>query len=88
MTWHMEADSRLYALGARLNGINGVDAILRDSKLTVTRGDLTQQITCAPRPSDRDRLWFWDAAHNPLAEAEHVIDAAVAVNGRLQGGTQ
>jgi hypothetical protein len=86
MTWHMQADAKLYALGARLNGIAGVDATLRDSTLTVTRGDRTERVTCSPRPSDGDRLWFWDAERKPIAEAEHVIDAAVTVNGRLQGG--
>lgn len=84
---HMQADAKLYALGARLNGVAGLDAILRDNVLTVTRGEHTERITCLPRPSDFDRLWFWDSHRKPIAEADHVTDAAVIVNGRLQGAT-
>jgi hypothetical protein len=86
MTAHMQMDAKLYALGAHLNGIAGLDAVLRDNVLTVTRGDRTERITCAPRPSDFDRPWFWDSQRKPVAEADRIIDASVTINGRLQGG--
>lgn len=84
-TTPMQVDSKLYALGAHLNGIAGLDAILRDNTLVVTRGKLREVITCQPRPSDSDRLWFWDSRRRPIAEADHITDAAVQINGRLQG---
>ncbi|WP_165495316.1 hypothetical protein [Actinomadura roseirufa] len=48
-------------------------------------------ITCEPRRDDGDRLWFWTSWSKPIAEANHIVDAALAVATALgapmdQGG--
>jgi hypothetical protein len=50
---------------------------------------------CAPRPSvilicrphegDGGRLWYSTAYQDPIAEADHVTDAVVALKGLLNG---
>lgn len=39
---------------------------------------------CGPRPDDDDRTWFFSAPAAPLAEAERVIDAAMAIKSQLR----
>jgi hypothetical protein len=42
-------------------------------------------ITCSPREADAGRLWFYGSDGEPIAEADHIIDAVVAIKGRLAG---
>lgn len=77
-----QVDAALYALAQQLRQYDGLAADLRDNVLHVTRwtggAELREQITCAPRPDDGDRLWLWDHARRPVAQAGHP-DAALAV---------
>ncbi|TDD93026.1 hypothetical protein [Actinomadura rubrisoli] len=43
-------------------------------------------ITCKPREDDAHRLWFYSSWGEPIAEADHIIDAAVIIAGRLGAG--
>ncbi|MGH3392955.1 MAG: hypothetical protein ACRDOO_29155, partial [Actinomadura sp.] len=43
------------------------------------RPDTTRAITCRPRPDDAHRLWFFTGADTPIAEADHIFEAAVAI---------
>ncbi|QXJ20708.1 hypothetical protein AGRA3207_001471 [Actinomadura graeca] len=88
-TEHRHAYPRLYELMNALQG-RRFSVNLRASPLaiTVTRpGDptgATQTVTCKPRVTDHDRMWFYDdATGEPIAEAAHIIDAAVIIAGHL-----
>lgn len=87
-TYQQRAYEQLFALSQALRIYDGLAASLRDNKLEVTRwqegGKRRDVITCSPRPSDGDRLWFWDSARKPVAEAHMIPDAALAVS-RLLG---
>jgi hypothetical protein len=81
--------ARLAALAMHL-GTRGLDIdatpegglIARDPG----RPDTTHTITCRPRPDDADRLWFYVSADTPIAEADRIFDAAVAICGLLTPG--
>ncbi|WP_067456420.1 hypothetical protein [Actinomadura macra] len=87
-TEHRHAYPKLYDLMTTLQG-RGFAVELRASPLAiiVTRPDdptgATQTITCRPRPTDFDQMWFYDEANKPIAEAEHIVDAAVIVAGNF-----
>lgn len=87
MTWHMRAHEALGKLGLTLRMYDGIVAELHDNELRVTRwqpeGERRETITCSPRPSDRDTLWFWASDRRPLGEAENFTDVALVVAGRL-----
>lgn len=84
----MAADAQLRALAGALRIYDGVAADLRDRELHVTRwqpgGTRRTTVTCAPLPSDFDRLWFWNAERKPIGEAYQVTDAALAVAASLR----
>jgi hypothetical protein len=40
-------------------------------------------ITCRPRPEDGGRLWYWTSWGEPIAEADHIVDAALIIRGNL-----
>jgi hypothetical protein len=42
-------------------------------------------ITCRPRRDDGDRLWLWTSWGEPLAEADRITDATMAIRGNLAG---
>ncbi|QXJ22759.1 hypothetical protein AGRA3207_003815 [Actinomadura graeca] len=87
-TEHRHAYPRLYELMCALQGRRFVTE-LQASPLAVivTRADdpagARQMVTCKPRVADQDRMWFFDASGEPIAEAEHVTDAAVIIAGYL-----
>ncbi|WP_067460453.1 hypothetical protein [Actinomadura macra] len=83
---HLHAYPKLYALMSTLQ-VRGFTTDLRARSLTVTRpGDperSVQTITCRPRVTDADRLWFFDGSGEPIAEAEDITGAAVIIAGNL-----
>ncbi|QXJ21042.1 hypothetical protein AGRA3207_001855 [Actinomadura graeca] len=86
-TEHPHAYPRLYELMSTLQ-VRGLTTDLRARTLTVSRPDdptrATRVITCRPRPTDGDRLWFFDeATGDPIEQAGHIADAAVIVAGSL-----
>jgi hypothetical protein len=40
-------------------------------------------ITCRPRTEDGGRPWFWTSWGEPIAEADHIVDAALIIRGNL-----
>ncbi|WP_131741642.1 hypothetical protein [Actinomadura roseirufa] len=44
-------------------------------------------ITCKPRPDDGGRLWYFTSWQEPIAEADHVVDAALSVATTLGAPT-
>nr|BFE35189.1 hypothetical protein GCM10010200_074400 [Actinomadura rugatobispora] len=40
-------------------------------------------ITCGPRRKDGGRLWFWTSWGEPIAEANHIVDAALIIRSNL-----
>jgi hypothetical protein len=82
-----EIYTRLYELNLRLESHAHVEVALKDNRLLVKHKITRRQetITCAPRPSDGDRLWFWTSERKPITEAEtdRVPDAAMAITGTL-----
>jgi len=85
---HPNAYARLGALMNRLQG-RGLRAELRRDSLTVSdpAGGLMAgtivTITCRPRVTDCERLWFFDGTGEPIEQADNVIDAAVIIIGYL-----
>ncbi|TDD60234.1 hypothetical protein E1298_46165 [Actinomadura rubrisoli] len=90
---HPHAYPRLAALQSRLETYR-LEMILQASSLIVInpRGTgctarytrLADTITCCPRQDDGGRLWFFTSWNDPIAEAERVVDAAVAIAGYLR----
>jgi hypothetical protein len=87
-THHMTADAQLYCLAQTLRSYDGITTEMRDNKLHVAwqQGDRSRSdtITCSPRPSDFDHLWFWDSQRRPIREADMVPDAAMHIAGTLR----
>ncbi|QXJ24257.1 hypothetical protein AGRA3207_005541 [Actinomadura graeca] len=83
------ARPRLTELKAVLEGHRfSVDFETDPLRIVVTRpGDRTgarQTVTCKPRVTDQDRMWFFDEANGePIAEDTHIVDAAVIIAGNL-----
>ncbi|TDD62275.1 hypothetical protein [Actinomadura rubrisoli] len=83
---HPHAYPLLYALGNALDRRGFTTSVGARAVTVARRGDVslrTQTITCKPRPIDGDRLWFFDALGEPIAQADHVIDAAVIIAADL-----
>ena len=57
---------------------------LNGDRLTVITpgGELAVVVRCDPRPEDGGRRWFFDDAY-PLAEADQIVNAAMALKGRF-----
>ncbi|QXJ21966.1 hypothetical protein AGRA3207_002884 [Actinomadura graeca] len=88
-TEHRHAYPKLHDLMGTLQG-RRFAVHLRASPLAiiVTRPDdptdARQTVTCKPRATDQDRMWFYDDANGePIAEAEDIIGAAVIIAGNL-----
>ncbi|MFG2021093.1 hypothetical protein [Actinomadura geliboluensis] len=80
------ADAQLHALLRALNLFDGFTCSIVDRELRVTRYGATprtETVTCAPRPSDGDRLWFWTSARRPLGEADRIQDSALALAAHM-----
>ena len=84
----MKADAQLFSLAQALRGWDGVTTELRDNRLEVNRqqGDRLRSdtITCSPRPSDGDHLWFWNSNRDPISEADKIPDAAMHIAKSLK----
>ncbi|WP_141578715.1 hypothetical protein [Actinomadura sp. WMMA1423] len=52
-------------------------------RVTAPGSDLTEDIVCRTRPSDAGRLWFWTSEGTPIAEADHLTDAALLITAKL-----
>ncbi|TDD88344.1 hypothetical protein [Actinomadura rubrisoli] len=86
-TEHPHAYPKLYELMNALRR-RRLSVELRASPLAVivTRPDgpaeAVRTVTCKPRVTDAERMWFFDdATGEPIAEAEHIIEAAVIIAG-------
>jgi hypothetical protein len=85
---HPHAYPSLYELGQRLRAHN-METSLRDGKLLVLAEPSDDgsprpggAVECRVRTDDGDRLWFF-VDDQPVEEASHVTDAAVAIAARL-----
>lgn len=80
-------DGHLHALAQTLGRYDGITTELRDRVLHVTcrakGGTRTDRITCAPRPDDGGRLWFFDSRRKAVSPAGHP-DAALDVARHLR----
>lgn len=81
--------ARLAALAMHL-GTRGLDVdVTRDGLLArrPNRPDTAHAITCRPRREDADRLWFFaGTAEVPIAEADQIFEAAIAICALLAAG--
>jgi hypothetical protein len=69
-----------YLRGQRLRAEDAETGVLVSDP---DRPDVGMLVTCNPRPSDRDRMWLWAPGGVPLAEADRIADAALAIRARL-----
>ncbi|WP_131740332.1 hypothetical protein [Actinomadura roseirufa] len=93
---HPDAYSRLGALMTRLH-VYGLETVLQRRKLIVINPKapgccdyvprLADTITCKPREDDGGRLWFVTSWGEPIAEANHIVDAALTVATTLGAAT-
>ncbi|TDD83941.1 hypothetical protein [Actinomadura rubrisoli] len=79
-TEHPHAYAQLGALMNQLQGRGFKSKLGRDSLVV---GGIVGTITCKPRPTDADRLWFLDGSGEPIAQADHIVDAAVIIAAGL-----
>lgn len=82
---HMQIHEHLYALGQTVGAYEGVTTSLKDSTLYVAliTGGRAERVTCAPRPDDGNRLYFWDSLREPVAPVGSP-DAPLEVVRRLR----
>ncbi|WP_131738365.1 hypothetical protein [Actinomadura roseirufa] len=93
---HPDAYARLGALMSRLHAY-GLETVLQRRKLIVVNPEasgccddvprLADTVTCRPRRDDGGRLWFWTSWGEPIAEANHIVDAALTVATTLRAVT-
>jgi hypothetical protein len=75
--------ARLAALAAHLKA-HEIPAEAVSDALMVRSGGAEIVVVCAPYPADAGRLWFFaEPGRAPLAEADQVMNAVVALKGRL-----
>ena len=91
-----EADSHLSALAVCLKA-HGFDVELTTRGLVVSnpeadaccpdagRRHLADTITCRPYEADGGRAWFFTSWQQPIAEADRITDALIAIKGYLAG---
>lgn len=81
--------ARLAALAMHL-GTRGLNVDVTREGLFArdpNRPDTAHSITCRPRPEDADRLWFFARTEEvPIAEAEQIFEAALAICALLTAG--
>jgi hypothetical protein len=83
----LELHPQLSAL-ARAMGVRGYTVDIGAPVVTVTtpKGVSPRRavrVTCEPRPTDEDRDWFWTHWGDPLAQADDITGAEVALVGHL-----
>ncbi|MES9604539.1 hypothetical protein [Actinomadura sp. NPDC000929] len=82
----LELHPQLATLARRM-GVRGykVDIGAPEVTVTTTGGGTPRavRITCEPRPKDDDRDWFWTHWGDPLAQADDITGAEVALVGLL-----
>jgi hypothetical protein len=69
----------------------GLKAELTDTGLKVVNPQIAgccsahaaDMVSCRPRPEDGGRLWYWTSWGAPIAEADHIVDAALIIRGYL-----
>ncbi|WP_131738395.1 hypothetical protein [Actinomadura roseirufa] len=93
---HPDAYGRLGALMSRLHAY-GLETDLRRGELVVINPKVpgccvdlpraADTITCRPREDDGGRLWFHTSWGEPIAQANHIIDAALTVATTLRAPT-
>lgn len=78
----------LYELRQRLRA-HDLETELKEGRLLVLAPPnadgaprLGDTVECRPRPVDGDRLWFFIGG-DPIEQASHVTDAAIAIASRL-----
>ncbi|GAA4145345.1 hypothetical protein [Actinomadura keratinilytica] len=86
------SESRLVALTTHLHA-QGFDVKLTNNGLRVRNPNapgccddspvLSDVINCRRRTEDGGRLWFFNSAREPIAEADRIEDAVMWVKGRL-----
>ncbi|MGH3389302.1 MAG: hypothetical protein ACRDOO_10540 [Actinomadura sp.] len=85
---HHGPTARLAALAMHL-GTRGLDVDVTLKGLVARDPDrpcAVHTITCRPRPDDAGRLWFFTGTDTPIAEADRIFEAAVAIRGLLAPG--
>ncbi|MER6891989.1 hypothetical protein [Streptomyces halstedii] len=91
MTNVTTGETRLAALGAHLSS-RGFTIDLTALGLEVTAPQVTEYchamcasdtITCRQREDDDGRMWFFDGRRRPIAEADQIVNATVAIKGEL-----
>ncbi|WP_131740806.1 hypothetical protein [Actinomadura roseirufa] len=93
---HPDAYARLGALMSRLH-VYGLETVLQRRKLIVINPKApgccdyvprpADTIACKPREDDGGRLWFVTSWGEPIAEANHIVDAALTVATTLGAAT-
>jgi hypothetical protein len=91
-TDHIAHAARLETLTMALRG-SGLTAEMTDRGLRVVnphaRGCCAPHpsviLTCRQRDDDGGRLWYVTAYQDPIAEADHITDALVAIKSLLEG---
>ncbi|MGI5415741.1 hypothetical protein [Actinomadura luteofluorescens] len=82
----LELHPQLAALARRM-GVRGYKVDIGVHEVTVATADggtpRAVRITCEPRPKDDDRDWFWTHWGDPLAQADDITGAEVALVGLL-----
>ncbi|MEU8309683.1 hypothetical protein AB0C84_39550 [Actinomadura sp. NPDC048955] len=82
----LELHPQLAALARRM-GVRGYKVDIGAHEVTVATADggtpRAVRITCEPRPKDDDRDWFWTHWGDPLAQADDITGAEVALVGLL-----
>jgi hypothetical protein len=80
----LELHPQLGALARRM-GVRGYRVDIGAPEITVTTAGggtpRAVRITCEPRPKDDDRDWFWTHWGDPLAQADDITGAEVAIVG-------
>lgn len=77
--------ARLRALAEGLEP-QGYETELVNGQLLVAEPgppEVTVTVLCRPRASDAGRLWFLHHDHEPIVEADQMMNAVTAIKGRL-----
>jgi hypothetical protein len=90
----MTSERRLAALGAHLSS-RGFKVDLTARGLSVRNPNVpgccdevahaSDTIACRPRLDDGGRLWFFTSWNAPIAEADRITDATMAIKANLAG---
>lgn len=80
--------TRLANLQSVLERERDLHSSLTDGRLTIAcfQTGRKEYVTCARRPDDAGRLWYFDHDRRPVIEADNLTDAAVLLGGRVRAG--